>query len=166
VTSYLAWIEQTALSVWIRESPSYLAFPAVLILHTVGMAFLVGTAVAVNLRVLGLARNIPISAIARFFPAMWVGFWLNVLSGVALVIATPAKALTNWVFYVKLGLILLALLNGRVLQNQVFNDPAVDEKPVSTKGKVLAATSILLWVGAMITGRLLAYTYVRILSGD
>ena len=164
MTPYLAWIEQTAYSVWLRESPSFLAFPAVLILHTVGMAFLVGTTIAINLRLLGMGRDIPISAIARFAPVMWLGFWINVLSGIALVIATPAKALTNWVFYVKIGFILLALLNAWVLQRQVFDDPAVDDKPVSARGKLLAVTSMLFWVGAVITGRLLAYTYVRILS--
>ena len=36
------WVEATALSYWLRESPSLWAFPFVLILHTVGLAFFVG----------------------------------------------------------------------------------------------------------------------------
>jgi len=52
---FTGWIETTALSVWVRESPSLWAFPFVLILHTVGMGFLVGTNIALDLRVLGFA---------------------------------------------------------------------------------------------------------------
>jgi hypothetical protein len=160
----LRYIEQTALSVWLRESTSFLAFPSVLILHTVGMAFLFGTSVAINLRILGFGRAIPIGSITRFSPVMWVGFWINVISGIGLLIAFPAKALTNWVFYVKLAFIFLALLSIWAVNNQVLSDPAVDKKPVSLNGKILAILALAFWVGAVITGRLLAYTYVRIMS--
>jgi hypothetical protein len=163
VDFYFAWVEQTALSVWLRESPSFLAFPTVLILHTVGMAFLFGTSVVMSLRILGMAPEIPVPAIARFSHVLWAGFWVNVLSGVALLIATPAKALTNWVFYLKLAFIALALLNAWALHAHL-HDPGLDGKPVSTNGKLLAVTSIVFWIGAVVTGRLLAYTYVRIMS--
>ena len=49
---FFTWIEMSALSIWLRESPSLWAFPFVLILHTVGLAFLVGAAnVALDVRV-------------------------------------------------------------------------------------------------------------------
>jgi len=162
---FFQYVEQTALSVWLRESESFLAFPAVLILHTVGMAFLFGTSVAISLRILGFGRTIPIASIARFTPVLWSGFWINVLSGMGLLIAFPTKALTNWVFYVKLAFILLAVLSIWATNNQILSDPAVDKKPMSLNGKILAVFSLVCWVGAVITGRLLAYTYVRILSG-
>jgi hypothetical protein len=162
--SVLQYIEQTPLSVWLRESTSFLAFPAVLILHTVGMAFLCGTSVAINLRILGVGRDIPIRSITRFTPVMWIGFWINVISGIGLLIAFPAKAMTNWVFYVKLAFILLALLSMWAMNSQVLSDVAVDKKPVSLNGKILAVSSLIFWLGAVITGRLLAYTYVRIMS--
>jgi hypothetical protein len=162
--SYLGWIEQSSLSIWLRESTSFLAFPAVLILHTVGMAFLFGTSAAISLRILGLGTQIPLRSITRFFPVMWSGLAINVISGIGLLIAFPAKAITNWVFYVKLGFVVLALLNVWALDSQVFRDPAIDKKPVSVNGKVLAMMSLVFWVGAVITGRLLAYTYVRIMS--
>ena len=43
------WIEQSALSVWVRESPSLLAFPFILFLHTLGLALLAGISVALDL---------------------------------------------------------------------------------------------------------------------
>ena len=55
---FFAWIESSAPSVWLRESLSVFAFPMVLTLHTVGLAFLVGPAMALGLRLLGVARQI------------------------------------------------------------------------------------------------------------
>ena len=76
-----AWIEGTPLSVWIREEPSLMAFPFLLVLHTVGLAFLVGANVAIDARVLGLARGVPLLSMRRYYRAMWAGFWVNAVSG-------------------------------------------------------------------------------------
>ena len=57
---YLVWLEATALSTWLRESVSLLAFPFVLVLHTVGMGFLAGANAAIDLRILGVAAGVPL----------------------------------------------------------------------------------------------------------
>ena len=99
------WLEAMPLSTVLRDSPSLWAFPFVLILHTVGLAFFVGANVAWDLRVLGFSPGIPLDALRRYFLVMWAGLWVNAFSGVLLLIAYPTKALTNPLFYVKLGLI-------------------------------------------------------------
>src|SRR5688572_32446634 len=96
---FFTWIETTALSTVLRESPSLWAFPFVLILHTVGLAFLVGSSVAINVRALGLAPGVPFGPLGRYFLVMWLGFWVNAFSGVLLLITYPTKALTNPLFY-------------------------------------------------------------------
>src|SRR5688500_15549383 len=96
------WVESTALSTWVRESPSMLAFPSILAVHAIGMAFLVGACAAMDLRILGLAPRIPLSSTTALLPVMRVGFWLNAVSGVILLIGFPTKHLTNDVFYFKL----------------------------------------------------------------
>ena len=53
--------------------------------------------------------GIPTHAFTRFLPVMWFGLWLNVMTGIVLLIAYPTKALTNPVFYLKLSLIAVAL---------------------------------------------------------
>jgi hypothetical protein len=60
----------------------------------------------VDLRVLGVARGVPLTELKRFVPLMWIGFWLNAASGALLFLAFPTKALTNPVFYIKMFLIL------------------------------------------------------------
>lgn len=156
---YLLWLEATSLSTWLRESVSLLAFPLVLVLHTIGMGFLAGANAAIDLRILGVASGVPLEPMERFFPVVWTSFAVSAVSGVLLLIAYPAKALTNPLFYVKLLLVGLAVGTSRWLQKQVFRDPGLNRVPVSRKGKVLAGVSLVLWAAVITAGRFLAYTY-------
>src|SRR4030095_16045937 len=99
---FFVWLEASPLSTWLRASPSLWAFPFVLILHTVGLAFFIGANVAWDVRALGFLRDVRFRSMERYFLVMWAGFWTNALSGVLLLIAYPTKALTNPLFYVKL----------------------------------------------------------------
>ncbi len=154
---YLLWLEETPFSTWMRESGP--AFFGSLIFHSVAMGFVVGVHVAMNLRILGMAPGIPLSLMRRFFPVLWVGLVVVSLSGVLLLIAYPAKALTNPVFYLKLGAIVTALFITRSLAKGVLQEPSYDAVRAPKKARVLAALSLLLWAGAVTSGRLLAYTY-------
>jgi hypothetical protein len=160
-----SWIEATALSIWVRESPSLWAFPFILILHTVGMGFLVGTNVAIDLRVLGFAARVPLSLLERLFVVMKLAFFINAVSGLLLLIAYPTKALTNPLFYVKLSLIASALVQTAWIRKNVLRTPE-SEQVVSSRGKAMAGASLAVWAGAVAAGRFLAYTYTHLLSGD
>src|SRR4051812_21628388 len=92
-----------------RESPSFFAFPLMLSLHAIGMGLAAGVNCMLALRLLGAASAIDVSDFEPFFPVMWFGFWMNALSGVALLIAYPTKALTNPIFYLKIALIAAAV---------------------------------------------------------
>ena len=159
---FLFWLESTALSVWLRESISVFAFPMILAYHTIGMGFVAGLSAAMDLRILGVARRVPLIELKRFLPMMWAGFWLNAVSGVLLLIAYPTKALTNPVFYVKLACIGFAVAILRGLANTIFQNPNLDLGEMPTRGKLLAGTSLFCWAGAILAGRLLAYTYTRL----
>ena len=156
---FFLWLESTAGSIWLRESPSIFAFPVILALHTIGLSLLAGLTVAFDLRILGIAPRIPVREFDRFVPLMWVGLWLNVTSGVALLTAYPTKALTNPVFFAKLVLIASALLILKTMRRRVHTGGA---RPKTLKG--LAVASLVCWAGAITTGRLLAYTYTRRLA--
>lgn len=133
-----------------------LAFPGILAAHTIGLGLIAGLNAALNLCVLGWVRQVPPRAFRVFGPLMWFGLWLNVLSGIALLIAYPTKALTNPVFYAKLTLIGAAF----VLLRRIFT--AIERRQdASTAMKVMAGLSLACWTGAIIAGRLLAYTCTR-----
>jgi hypothetical protein len=88
---------------------------------------------------------------------MWIGLWVNVVTGVVLVIAYPTKALTNPVFYLKLALIAVALVILRTVLRRIRASATI-----SGSTKVLAGLSLILWAGAITAGRLLAYTCSRL----
>jgi hypothetical protein len=155
----LRTIEGTSFSTWMRETESPFGFYFILFIHTVGLALLVGANAVIDLRLLGVARQIPIAPLKRFFGIMWLGFWINVTSGVLLLFAYPTKSLTNPDFYIKLTLIGFAVWIMSRMQARVFGDVSLDETAMVAKGATLAKWSLFLWAGAITAGRLLAYTY-------
>jgi hypothetical protein len=158
--SLYVWLEATSLSTWLRESASLWAFPFVLILHTVGLAFFVGANLAWDVRVLGFSVGIPFDSLRRYFLVMWAGFWVNAFSGVLLLIAYPTKALTNPLFYAKLALIAFGIILAVRIRREVDGSGArADAPPVA---RILAAASLACWLAVIFAGRLLAYTCTRL----
>jgi hypothetical protein len=156
---FLQTIEETGFSTWLRESESPFAFYFILLFHTFGLALLVGANTVVDLRLLGVARGIPLAPLKRLFGIMWIGFAMNAVTGVLLVIAYPTKSLTNIDFYIKLTLIGFAVWIMQRLKSRVFEDSSLSEEAMMARGLALAKWSLFLWFGAITAGRLLAYTY-------
>ena len=161
----LQTIEETGLSSWIRESDSLFSFYFILLLHTFGLALLVGANTVVDLRLIGIPSGLPLKPLKRLFKIMWLGFAINLTSGIFLIIAYPTKALTNPVFYVKLTVITTALVIMSRIQRRVFDDPNLSEQDMIARGATLARISLVLWLCAITAGRLLAYTYTYLLYG-
>jgi hypothetical protein len=155
--TFLVWLESLRLSTWVREGGSIWGYPTVLFLHTVGLGFLVGVNIGIDLRLLGFARRMAIAPLAKFFPIMWTGFWINAVSGTILLIADATTKLVNPVFYIKMGFVALAVVDLVLLGRLVFRDPALDLEPVTLKARFIAASSIVFWLGAITAGRLMAY---------
>lgn len=154
---YLVWLEETPFSTWMRESGP--AFFSSLVFHSVAMGFVVGVHVATDLRILGVAPRVPLSLMRRFFSVLWVNLVVVSLSGVLLLAAYPAKALTNPVFYFKLAAVVAALAITRSLLRGLLREPRYDDDPAPRKARLLAALSLALWAAAVTSGRLLAYTH-------
>jgi len=150
------WLEHSGFAVTIKENAALYEFP--LVLHAIGMAALVGFSSAVYLRILGVAPGIPLGPMEKFFPVMYVGFWVNALSGLVLFSLYPVKALTNPGFFVKMGGVVLAVLCLRRIKQHVFDNPAnLGTKPLPVKDKMLAGIGILVWLVTITAGRLMAY---------
>lgn len=154
---FLLQLEQNGLSVWIRESTSLFAFPGILLLHTIGMALVVGISAGIDIRILGIAPALPLGPLESFFPVLWIGFWVNAATGTLLLMADASTKLANPDFYVKMLLIALALVSQRLIRTRILHDPQVDQRSFSTNDKVLALASLVFWFGAVTAGRLLAY---------
>jgi hypothetical protein len=129
-------------------------------LHTLGLAMLAGVSIAIDiwlLRATTFARNVRMTGLTQ---VMWLGFGINTASGLALLLAYPAKALTNPVFLVKLALVAAGLYAVVRINREAFpKGEAAAGGAVSAAAKRWAAGSLLFWAGTIATGRLLAYTH-------
>ena len=154
MTDLFTSIEGSTLAAWVRESPSIWAYATILTLHTVGLAIVVGANVVVDLRLLGWAKGIPTESLRALFPIMWAGFAINFASGVLLFMADATTKSGQRVFYVKLACITLALLAARTISKRLRRQ---DGEAVPGNLRALATVSLLLWAGAIVAGRLMAY---------
>jgi hypothetical protein len=152
----LTWLESTPLAVWVHESPSVWAQPTVLTLHTMGMAVLVGASWVLDLRLLGISRNIPLSAFRWVFRAVTVGLIVNVATGVMLFAQRATTLGTALPFFIKMCLVIASVATLVPLRSHVLRSDA-DQREVTVSARLLAIASILAWSGAITAGRLLAY---------
>ena len=143
MTEFYAWLEQSGFGTFVRESSSLLAYPTFLFLHTFGLSLLVGLNAALDLHLLGLAPRAPMSPFLKFFPLMWLGFWINALSGAALFVADASAKAKNPVFGIKLAFVAAAVVVMMQLKKRL-RDPDLDSGALPSNLKVLGFISLLL----------------------
>ena len=153
MTDFLATLENLRFSTWLRESDSIWAYPTMLTLHTVGLALLVGASAALNLRVLGRGQPMALADLRPLFRWMWIGFWINALSGVVLLMADATTKAAAPMFLIKLGLIAVGVAIMAAQKREAFA-PAAHVTPAARR---LAAASLTVWFVAIAAGRLMAY---------
>jgi hypothetical protein len=152
----LTALQETRLALWVSGSASLLGYPAILTLHTIGLALLVGGAVAVDLRLLGVARAAPLDALPPLFRIMWAGLALNTVTGVLLFIADAVRKASQPVFAIKL-LCIAAAVGVLVRIRAMVLHPRAAVTGVPARARALAVASLVLWAGAIGAGRLMAY---------
>lgn len=157
----LASIEASGFAVWVRESPSMFAYTGLLSLHALGLAFAVGFSWFIALRVLGVASSVPLESVESLFPIMWAGFWVNFASGVPLLISNATRDFRNPVFLTKLAVIALSAAAMVLLRRQAFRKPpAGDDALARRNNRLLAGSILVLWIGAIVAGRLSEYPWL------
>lgn len=154
---FLQWLESTAYAEWILTSIP--GWPLMLSAHSVGLAIIVGIVIAVDLRLLGLYRTIPLAALSRFMSIAWTGFFINLITGLSLFTTQASVYITSGPFLSKMGFIVLGSVNLAYMQQVLKKEAPAWEAAgaVPGRGTVLAVTSLLFWGLAVVTGRLIAY---------
>ena len=152
----LAWLEASGLAEWVRTST--VGYPFMITAHAIGMAVMVGLAFLLDMRLLGMFRGIPFPALHRFFAVARAGFAINFLSGVALFTTEATTYVSDFMFVSKIALVLAGAATALWLQAAVGRDSTSWSDAVAPGAvRLVAVLSILCWVGATITGRLIAY---------
>lgn len=156
--AWLVWLETSALAGAMRHS--LWLYPIVEIVHIVGFVVLVGAAVMFDLRLLGVSRALPASAMARHhLPWARAALLLVVPSGVMMFMAHATEFAENPAFRLKLILLAAAGLNALVFHRGAFRSVGGWEAntAVPAAARAAAGLSLVLWVGVIACGRLLAY---------
>lgn len=153
----LEWIESTDLSTTIREGA--LPYPILGGIHLLGIALFGGMVLSTDLRLLGWAmQRRTVSDIVQQFQA-WkrVGFVLVVASGLLLAWAEPQKLYRSPAFWIKIAFFVLVGVHAWIFRPGVYRYPSKLDAAVTPRAKLAAATSLILWAGLIISGRLIAF---------
>jgi hypothetical protein len=154
---------KTAYAFWLVDHFHWM-WPMLETLHFIGMALLVGIVSILDLRMLGVAKGLPIAPLQRLVPWAVFGFVINLLTGLIFVSSAPGNYNTSIAFRLKVLFILLAGLN--VLAFYVTGiSRAVDAlgpgADAPRSAKVVAGISLFLWVGVMFWGRMLPFLWTQ-----
>jgi hypothetical protein len=125
-----------------------------------GLAMLIGAVGLVDLRMLGVAKGLPFAALHKLIPWGVAGFLINLITGFLFFAGDPFQYINNIAFGLKVLFILLAGLNMIAFYaTGVFRTAEAlgpgDDAPVSAK--LIAASSLFLWIGVMYLGRMLPF---------
>ena len=154
---FIAWIEGTSLAEMVRVS-AY-GYPVMITLHSLGLAIMVGLSVVLSLRVIGLFPAIPYSALQKLLKIAWIGFIINFLSGSSLFAAQATAFIVDWVFLLKMAMVIVGAILVGVMQSMINTALASGggEAAASSGLKVVAWLAIAAWTVGMVAGRLIAY---------
>ena len=153
---FLLRLQESDFGVWVSSAPTIFAYPMILMLHTVGLAMIVGPAWVLDVRLLGYGGRLPVEALRGAFRIMWVGFVINASTGIALFVSEADDKGLKWIFWAKLLAIALALVVTTRLRRAVFGG-GVASDVATPRVRSLAKASLFLWLAAITAGRLMAY---------
>jgi hypothetical protein len=167
MTSLAGWlevIEEFPSSAAIRES--LYGYPALLSVHVVSMCLFAGLVLMMDLRLAGIGnRGTPFSQIQkRLFPWQMVGLVVSTISGLILVYGQPTRFSTNIFFLLKMVLMALAAMNALAFHFSPYLsiDRWDASRLVPRTARSAGLLSVALWVGVIVTGRLIAYNWFEV----
>lgn len=152
------WLESTAIAIWVGES--LYGYPFMLAMHAVGLSIVVGIFAMRDLRLLGCFSGISFASIDDLRKLAWVGFGINAVSGCFLFSSQATIFIESTPFLSKITLIFLAAICAAIIQHRMRDEAtAWDQSRAGAVGSVrtIAFVSLALWLGAIISGRLVAY---------
>jgi uncharacterized membrane protein len=131
-------------------------WPAAEALHFLGLSLTLGVLLAVNLRILGVMRQVPFADVHRLLPWGMLGFGVNLVTGMFFFVGQPAQYVQNEPFYWKVGFLMIAAAN--FLYLTVFKKMwAADAPGSSLADKTMAVSSIAAWLAILYAGRMLPF---------
>ena len=157
---------QVRLEEWLQTFPAIASFmetawgwPIVESIHFVGLTLLFGAIAAWDLRLLGVAKQVPLAAFHRLVPFAVIGFVINAVSGSFFLMTVPNQYIYNPAFLLKMACVLLAGVNVAVFYATMFRQVWATNAPSgeSPFARVSGAVSLTLWIIVIVCGRMITF---------
>jgi uncharacterized protein DUF6644 len=163
VQAFSDWLAGTPLSMQIKTVDWII--PTVQTIHILSISMVMSAAAMVDLRVLGLlSRRQPLAAVScRFVPWIWWTLIVLLLSGSTLIIGEPGRSLRNPVFILKMSMLAAVLVLTLIFHRGLRHNDRFWENSPGRRigGRLIAALSLVIWVGIVFAGRWIAYIDVN-----
>lgn len=153
--SILESLEVTPIALWVAES--FYGYPICLSLHVFGMSIAMGIFTMRDLKIFGMFNGIRTASFLSLGKLAWIGFIVNVVSGFLLFSADARWFLTSTPFLIKIVMIFIAAILSAVIQNKLRTSSSNGNDGTDGSLKFIAMVSTLCWLGAIVSGRLIAY---------
>jgi hypothetical protein len=160
---FAKWLSTTFLSVFIQRHNSWV-IPTIQTIHIVGIGVVLGSVFMIDLRVLGWAGMDQTlrQTTTRFGPWLTAALYVQLATGVLMVIGEPVRELVTFSFWLKMSLVAVGTLIAATFQITLRTHEQQWEEALVKRGsiKCLAVLTFLIWVCIIILGRLIAYDHV------
>jgi hypothetical protein len=160
LSEFSKWLAATEVSHVIQTTTWII--PTLQTIHILSVAAVFSAAILVDLRIWRLIeRDEPLPEMARrFLPTIWPVLVILLVTGSLLIIGEPRRSLLNSTFYLKMALLVVAILLTIGLQRSISSSPNSWDRDRWRRiaGRFAATVSILVWCGILFAGRWIAYT--------
>ena len=151
-------IMASQLSQWVQAT--YWLWPVLEIFHFFGLTLLMGGLILIDLRMMGFFSAISRQGIKKLLPLVILGFLMNLVTGIFFIYGDPSRYAINIGFQIKMVLVFLAGCNAAIYHLKIETyfldlDSLTRRTPLSVK--LVGFTSLSLWTGVLLLGRLIPY---------
>ena len=150
-------IDGGAIYTWVVSN--FWLWPIMEILHFIGLSLLLGALIVIDLRMIGFFRGMDIRATHALLPWVFVGFALNLVTGVLFFFGDPFRYASHTGFQLKMILVVIAGLNALWYYWKIH--PAMHDWDADTDppglAKIIASISLVTWTGVLLLGRWIPY---------
>ena len=156
------WLEHTLFNL-VEPVPIFMrtawGWPAIESVHFIGLTLLFGSIATWDLRLLGVAKHVPIAAFHRLVPFAVLGFAINITSGSMFLMTEPDQYIYNPAFHLKMMFMGLAGLNVLIFYLTTFRRVSAPGAgaTASRVAKISGAASLAFWLGVIICGRMITF---------
>lgn len=163
MNQFAQWLSTTLPSVFIQRHNAW-AIPGIQSIHIVGIAIVMGSVFMLDLRILGWAGTDQTlrQTSSRFSPWLTGGLWLQLVTGILMVIGEPVRELVTFSFWAKMALVALSTAVAVMFQISLRRHEHEWEESLIKRRSIqwMAVLTFVVWICIIFLGRLIAYDHV------